>query len=179
MSSALPPNATPLEITLGTISERLEAIPTPLPTLWDADTCPAAQLPWMAWALSIDQWRPNWSEALKRARLRNAIAIQRRKGTVGSVRLVIKSFGGSVAIREWWEEEPKAAPHTFALTLHLNGTDGNLASAKFVEDVIAEVERTKPVRTHFTFTQGLLAEGRIALVAAARVVTYRRLGFTS
>jgi phage tail P2-like protein len=177
MSSVLPPNSTPLEIALGAISERLEAIPTPLPTLWDADSCPLEQMPWMAWALSLDDWQPDWSEALKRSRLRSAIAIQRRKGTATSVRMVVESFGGTVAIREWWQQEPRGAPHTFALTLTLTGADGNTASAKFVEQVITEVERTKPVRSHFTFTQGLQAEGHVAVIAAARAVTYRRLGF--
>lgn len=175
MNNDLPRNSTPLENALAAITRRLESVPTPLPSLWDADTCPVEQMPWLAWSLSLDDWQPEWSEAVKRSRLRSAIAIQRRKGTANAVRLVVQSFGGTVSIREWWQQEPRGQPHTFALTLTLTGDDGQAASARFVEQVIAEVERVKPVRSHFTFTQGLHAEARIAVVAAARIANYRRL----
>lgn len=175
MSNALPPNSTAMEQALAAVTARLEAVPTPLPTLWDADACPLAQMPWMAWALSLDDWQPDWSEGVKRSRLRNAIAIQRRKGTASSVRLVVESFGGSVAIREWWQQSPRGTPHTFALSLALTGSDGQAASARFVEQVIAEVERVKPVRSHFTFTQGFQAEARVGVGAFVRPALYQRL----
>ncbi len=103
------------------------------------------------------------------------MAIQRRKGTANSVRMVVESFGGAVAIREWWQTEPRGQPHTFELTLTLTGTDGQTATSRFVNEVIAEVERTKPVRSHFTFTQGFQAEARIGVLAVARPAVYRRL----
>lgn len=179
MSNALPPNTTALERALAALTARLEAIPTPLPDLWDADACPEAQLPWMAWALSLDDWQPDWSEVVKRERVRNAIAIQRRKGTAGSVDLAVRSFGGAVAIREWWQQTPRSIPHTFVLTLTLSGADGAGASAKFVNEVIAEVDRVKPVRSHYTFVQGLHAAGRAGLVSAVRLVNYRRLSLAA
>ena len=49
--------------------------------------------------------------------------------------------------------------------------------AQYVDDVIAEVMRTKPVRSHFTFTQGAQASGGIGLLAAVRAVAYCRLEF--
>jgi hypothetical protein len=48
------------------------------------------------------------ARGIKRERVRKAIAIARRKGTAESVRSVVASFGGSVAIREWWQSEPRA-----------------------------------------------------------------------
>ncbi|WP_184621578.1 phage tail protein I [Xanthomonas sp. 3058] len=174
-NSPLPPNATPMERALAAVTERLEAIPLPYPDLWNPDTCPAGHLPWLAWTLSVDDWKADWSDAVKRSRLRSAMAIQRRKGTANSVRMVVESFGGAVAIREWWQQEPRGQPHTFELALTLTGADGQSASARFVEEVIAEVERTKPVRSHFTFTQGFQAEARIGVLAVARVAVYCRL----
>ena len=35
--------------------------------------------------------------------------------------------------------------------------------------------RTKPVRAHFTFTQGLAAQGGLGLAAAARAADFYRL----
>ncbi|MBB5864815.1 phage tail P2-like protein [Xanthomonas arboricola] len=164
-----------MERALAAVTERLEAIPLPYPDLWNPDTCPAGHLPWLAWTLSVDDWKADWSDAVKRSRLRSAMAIQRRKGTANSVRMVVESFGGAVAIREWWQQEPRGQPHTFELALTLTGADGQSASARFVEEVIAEVERTKPVRSHFTFTQGFQAEARIGVLAVARVAVYCRL----
>jgi phage tail P2-like protein len=76
--------------------------------VWSPDDCPLDLLPWLAWGLSLDNWSTDWPESIKRERVRKAIAIARRKGTAESVRSVVASFGGSVAIREWWQSEPGA-----------------------------------------------------------------------
>lgn len=175
MSSLLPPNASKAERAIEAATARLGEVPTPLRALWNPDTCPAELLPWLAWALSIDTWKSYWSEPVKRARIRAAIDIQRRKGTADSVRKVVQAFGGAVQIREWFEMDPPGPPHTFELVLTLSGEGGEVATAQYVEDVIGEVFRTKPVRSHFTFTQGLQAIGRVGVVAGARVAVYRRL----
>jgi phage tail P2-like protein len=177
VSSLLPPNATVAERALEGATARIGDVATPLRDLWSPDTCPVDLLPWLAWALSIDSWQSYWPEHIKRARIRAALNIQRRKGTVQSVREVIEAFGGAVALREWWQYEPPGIPHTFDLTLTLSGEGGAIPSARFIDDVIDEVERTKPVRSHFTFTQGLSATASVGIAAAARAVVYRRLQF--
>ncbi len=150
-------------------------LPVDITALWDAGRCPTALLPWLAWALSVDEWKAYWPEAVKRARVRTAIAIQRRKGTAGSVRDVVAAFGGSVLIREWWQLQPKGAPHTFEAVMTIANQDGQSATAMFVEDVIGEITRTKPVRSHFTFTQGMQADAAIGALAAAHATAFRRL----
>jgi phage tail P2-like protein len=176
VSSLLPPNATIVERAIeGAIAARLDAIETPLRKLWDPNTCPANLLPWLAWALSIDSWKAYWPEHIKRERIRSALNIQRRKGTALSVHDVVAAFGGSIAIREWWQQHPPGEPHTFAVVLTLSGESGQAATAEFTDDVIAEIERTKPVRSHFTFTQGLVATGGVGIGAAARLAVYRRM----
>ncbi|RPE74626.1 phage tail protein I [Vulcaniibacterium tengchongense] len=175
MNSLLPPNATALERALESVTARIGEVPTPARDVWNPDTCPADLLPWLAWSLSIDAWKPYWPEHVKRSRIRSAIDIQRAKGTAQSVRDVVASFGGSVQLREWWQMEPPGRPHTFEMVLTLSGEGGETATARFVDDVIGEVSRTKPVRSHFTFTQGLQALGGVGIAAAARAAVYRRL----
>lgn len=175
MNSLLPPNASPLERAFEQSIARIGDVPTPMRDLWNADKCPAELLPWLAWALSIDTWQPYWPEHVKRARIRMALEIQRRKGTAQSVRQVVASFGGAVQLREWWQQAPPGPPHTFEMILTLTGDGGETATAEYVDDVISEVSRTKPVRSHFTFTQGVQASLAIGFVAAARVASYRRL----
>lgn len=175
----LPPNASPLERGLDHAVARMSAVPTPLRDLWDADTCPVALLPYLAYALSIDSWSSDWPEAIKRRRVRQAIAIQRRKGTSASVRDVVGSFGGVVAIREWWQMQPPGDPHTFSLVLNITDQAGAPVDAAFVDAVIAEVYRTKPVRSHFTFSQALNARAGLRPVAAVRPAIFTRLTMTA
>ncbi|KUJ04958.1 phage tail protein [Stenotrophomonas maltophilia] len=181
MSSAslLPPNATALERALEAADAIVLTMPMRHGQIKDPWTCPAEFLPWLAWEMSLDTWDSAWPEHIKRQRIASAINIQRHKGTAGSVREVIESFGGSVVIREWWQQEPRGVPHTFELVLTLSGRPGADPSAKYVEDVIAEVTRTKPVRSHFTFTQGAEFAGKLGLVAALRATAYRRLQMTT
>ena len=179
MNSLLPPNATDLERRVEAVNSAIASIPVPLRDLWNADTCPLELLPWLAWQLSIDPWKSYWPESIKRERVRQALAIQRRKGTVESVRSVVQSFGGSVELREWFQSEPRGVPGTFELWLTAPEQGSPEATAAFVDDVIAEVERTKPVSRHFTFTQGLTAMQRIGVAAYARPAVYRRLSLTA
>jgi phage tail P2-like protein len=173
-TTLLPPNATRAERALARAAVT-RPLPVDITALWDADRCPAALLPWLAWALSVDEWKAYWPETVKRARVRAAIAIQRRKGTWGSVRDVVAAFGGSILIREWWEMQPRGAPHTFEAVMTIANQGGETATAKFVDDVIGEISRTKPVRSHFTFTQGMQASAGIGALAGAHGTTFRRI----
>lgn len=169
------PNAAKLERALANGSARIDHIFSDLRVIWSPQLCPEKLLPWLAWQLSMDSWSSDWPISVKRERVRRALEIARSKGTSHSVREVVASFGGSVALREWWQKSPKGNPHSFDLVLQLNGSNGAPASSAFVDAVIAEVNRTKPVRSHFTFTQGISAAGQIGMIAAARPVIFARV----
>lgn len=171
-NSLLPPNATPLERHTAEATARVSHVPTPLRDLWNPDTCPAKLLPWLAWSLGVAAWKPYWSEQIKRQRIRQSVEIHRRRGTAQSVRRVVESFGAGVAIREWWQTKPKGTPHTFDLIISIR--DDNYA-AELQEDIIQEVHRVKPVRSHFTLVAGVSANGGIGTYAAARPTIYRRI----
>lgn len=175
----LPPNATDAELAIEAATARLADIPVTLRDLWNPTTCLADLLPWLAWSLSIDAWKSYWPEEVKREIVRRALDIQRHKGTAQSVRDVVESYGGSVELREWFQMDPPGPPHTFSLWLTLSGQGGQEATADFVDDVIAEVTRTKPVRSHFDFTQGIAATAQIGVAAYARPAVYRRLTLTA
>ena len=91
--SLLPPNATPQERALEGATERAASVPGPLRETWNPETCPVALLPWLAWAFSIDEWREDWSEDAKRASIRDAVMIHRRKGTVWAIKRVLANAG--------------------------------------------------------------------------------------
>lgn len=89
----LPPNSTKLERALENVSARISNIPVPLANIWNADTCPLGVLPWLASALSVDDWDENWSEDMRRATVAAALEIQRHKGTVNAVMLALAAAG--------------------------------------------------------------------------------------
>jgi phage tail P2-like protein len=172
----LPPNARALERAAESVAvQALRAIPHPHRQLWNADSCPLQVLPWLAWAMGVEGWRPEWPERVKRAVVRNAIAIQRRRGTHRSVADAVAAFGANITIREWWQTVPRGIPHTFELILNLTDQTGAGVTAEFIENVIAEVTRVKPLRSHFTAIQGLVASASTRTIAVGRMVAYARL----
>lgn len=83
-SPLLPANATPLERHISQAIGRFNP-PQRVKTLWNADTCPHALLPYLAWALSVDEWDPTWSEGVKRAAIKDALYIHQHKGTLSAI----------------------------------------------------------------------------------------------
>lgn len=96
----LPPNATESERALADVIGDELTIPVPTAKLWSARDCPAGVLPWLAWALSVDAWSEDWTEARKRAAIANAVTVHQRKGTVGAVRRAIEPLGYDVVVDE-------------------------------------------------------------------------------
>lgn len=179
VASVLPPNATAQERGLELATARLGELAVGIGSLWDPARCPAALLPWLAWALSIDSWSPDWPEATKRQRIARAIEIQRHKGTLSAVRAIVQIFGGAIGIEEWWQQTPRGTPHTFRLTLQLGLPGGLPPSPELIEDAIGEIRRVKPVRSHFDFVLGIDALVREGLKAVARPCVYARLNATA
>ncbi|MFM0284133.1 phage tail protein I [Paraburkholderia sediminicola] len=178
MSELLPPNSTRTERNLANVAARISDIPSPITRLMNPDTIPADLLPWLAWHMGIDAWKDYWSEQTKRARVKSAIAIARKKGTAAAVREVVATFGGNIALREWFEMTPPGVPGTFDIVMTVSARDGVPATAAYVADIIAEIDRTKPVRAHYTFTQGFGMQGKTAFAAAVRPALYCRLSLS-
>lgn len=175
VATLLPPNATRLERAVEQVNAGLGTVPMAHQHLWNPWLCLPKFLPYLAWSVSVDTWSSGWPEHIKRAQIASAFTIQRHKGTAQSIADVVASFGGQVAIVEWWQTEPKGKPHTFELQLTLSGQNGIPVTAEYVNQVIAAVNRAKPVRSHFTFTQGITTAGAIAALGVARLYSATRL----
>lgn len=65
--------------------------------LWNPETCPDSVLPWLAWALSVDNWDAAWPAERKRAVIAAAVAIHRKKGTPWSVKAALDAAGYGTA----------------------------------------------------------------------------------
>lgn len=90
----LPPNVSRLERALDqAAAQRLGALPSLVPSIWNADTCPPALLPYLAWSLSVDEWDNTWSIERKRSVIREAPEIHRKKGTLSAIRHALSVVG--------------------------------------------------------------------------------------
>lgn len=95
MASLLPPNVTQLERRIEGSDALIERARAPLQTLWNAQTMPAHMLPWLAWAVGVDDWDSQWEEQQKRAAIDEAIPIRRKRGTVWAVKRALEVLGYS------------------------------------------------------------------------------------
>lgn len=146
MSDLLPWNATPQERALAEAIARISDVDVSgIRAVWNPETCPVNLLPWLAWAFSVDEWSADWSDQQKRDTVRNAIAVQRKKGTIGAVRDALAALGIDVQVQEWFNQSPAAAPYTFKLRMSADQTPVDKSG---IAAAIAIVNVTKNIRSH-------------------------------
>lgn len=98
-ATLLPPSSTPLERAIDqTAAVRLSALPSVVASLWNADTCPAPLLPYLAWAMSVDEWNDGWGVDKKRAVIKESRVIHQRKGTPSAIKRALTAIGQPAAI---------------------------------------------------------------------------------
>lgn len=117
----LPPNTTALERAIAVACAELVNVPVPLRELWNADRCPVALLPFLAWACSVDRWDDAWPESIKRGTIKASYFIHKHKGTIAAVRRVVESLGYLIRITEWWQTMPPGTPGTSFIIALPNG----------------------------------------------------------
>lgn len=113
-------------------------------------------------------WRDTWPLSLKRSVLNTAIADKSKKGTLSAVKQALESLGSSAKVVEWWQETPKATPHTFKIYATQALIEGVIRS-ELQEDIIKAIYDAKPMRSHFTFTIQENIEGEFCAFGYLRV----------
>lgn len=157
-ASILPANLADLERDLDAALSRIELVDIPISVLWDPWQCPLDVLPYLAWAVSVDMWRTDWSEQTKRRVVAGSLDLHRIKGTRPAVLKALESIGLNAELTEWFEESPKAQPGTFSLVAWANnnlstGQAGYLNEVLY-EQLFAVVDNAKNTRSHYTFKIG-------------------------
>lgn len=148
-----------------------EGVDLPL-ILASIDTLSEGVLEHLAAQYDLTAWDSAWPIDTKRAVLKTAIADKRKKGTRGAVQRAIEAVAPLATITEWWQKTPQGTPHTFEIDVL---QDGEAVDAETVADVIAQVNDSKPVRSHFTFSVGQKAEGNMYLSGVIRTIAYARV----
>jgi phage tail P2-like protein len=143
----LPINATTAELALEGATARVSDVPVLVRESWDPDICPAALLPWLAAAFSVDTWDPAWTEAQKRQTIKDSVFVHRHKGTIGAVRRALAALGLDVQVQEWFNQVPAGAPFTFRLLMTAGQVGFDQAAIARIQDIVAA---TKNLRSHLS-----------------------------
>lgn len=171
--SLLPPNGKDSERAIEA-AMRADVDLSAVGTLWNAQTCPAQILPFLAFGLAIARWDENWTEEEKRAEIANAIAFHKRKGTRGIVEEALERFHPMLQLVEWWEANPPREPYTFEVRAPAELIPASFLNAETVTAIIRDVASVMPVRCHFDFVQSLEAQAALFLAGGAVVGGYYR-----
>ncbi|MNZ87193.1 Phage tail protein [compost metagenome] len=169
MSDLLPPSSTQLERIAAQVGATATELPVIIRELWDPETCPAALLPWLAWAWSADDWAQEWTERQKRDTVKSAIQVQSIKGTIGAVRAALGALGFPVRVQEWHAQTPAGAPYTFRLLLDV---DQEALTQASLQKILKVVGSTKNLRSHLEtalLTVTSVAAPSVAVVAGIGV----------
>ncbi len=150
--SLLPPNSTQIEYDVEQVIARLSDIPVVIGDLWNPDTCPAAALPWLAWALSVDEWDAGWTEAQRRAAIRASYFIHKHKGTRAAVEAALAAVDRPVKLIEWWQDAPPGPPYTFRAEVEVG--DRGIDQAVF-DQVERLVHSAKNIRSEMVGLRGV------------------------
>ncbi|CDO35823.1 phage tail protein I [Novosphingobium sp. KN65.2] len=144
---------------------------------WDPATCPAQDLPFLAWGLAISHWDTTWTEAEKRAAVAGAIPFHQIKGTRAAVEQVLARFHPLLSIVEWWETSPAREPHTFEVRANSLEIPVDFLTPETADAIIRDVAAAKPLRAHFDFVQSLEAQAKIYMAAGGMAGSLHRADY--
>lgn len=146
--SLLPTASTPIEKALEQAAALLLDLDVPIRDVISPDRCPLKWLPWLAWALSVDNWDTNWSEAQKRGVVRASLSVHRRKGTIGALKDALAALGHELEVREWHQLTPRGDPYTFGVRVTVD--QEGIPDPAALDTIVAVAQATKNVRSHMT-----------------------------
>lgn len=163
--SLLPPNASQLLRDLENVFGKSFDLPTLNRYVVNPDLAPAHILPWLAWALSVDDWSDNWSETIRRNVIKASVDIHRKKGTIGALKKALQAFNyTNIKVEEWFEYG--ADPYFFRVFFDVRepGFDVNI-----LPQVQKVIESTKNARSHLESLRAYLS-AEMGLVSIGSVI---------
>lgn len=163
--SLLPPNASALLKDL----EAVSAVALDLETLNrfvnNPTEAPENILPWLAWAVSADDWSDNWSEQVRRNVIKASIEVHRRKGTIGALKKALQAFNyTNIKVEEWFQYG--SDPYFFRVFFDVvePGFDVNI-----IPEVQKVIESTKNARSHLESLRAYLS-AEVGLASIGSVI---------
>lgn len=171
IKSLLPPNATALLKDLENVAAKSLDLETLNRFVNNPSEAPENILPWLAWAVSADDWSDSWSEEIRRNVIKASIEVHKKKGTIGALKKALEAFNyTNVKVEEWFEYG--ADPYFFRVFFDVvePGFDVNI-----LPDVQKVIDNTKNARSHLESLRAYLSAEmgltRIGSVILSKEVT--------
>ena len=163
--SLLPPNASTLLRDLEEIFGDSFDLPTLNRYVVNPDLAPAHILPWLAWALSVDDWSDSWPEQIRRNVIKASVEVHRKKGTIGALKKALQAFNyENVKVEEWFEYG--ADPYFFRVFFDVKEPGFDINILPQVQKVI---ENTKNARSHLESLRAYLS-AEMGLVSIGSII---------
>ena len=163
--SLLPPNASQLLRDLESVFGDSFDLPTLNRYVVNPDLAPAHILPWLAWALSVDDWSDSWSEQIRRNVIKASVEVHRKKGTIGALKKALQAFNyENVKVEEWFEYG--ADPYFFRVFFDVKEPGFDINILPQVQKVI---ENTKNARSHLESLRAYLS-AEMGLVSIGSII---------
>jgi len=176
--SILPASSSVQERALEAATCGLEPDPIEIGDLMDPSSCPTRFLPWLAHAMSVDEWEPAWPEATKREVIRQSVQVHRKKGTVGAVKRALRAIGAGIEIEEWMEYG--GTPHTFRAFVDVIQflQEGRTLDRELVTELRRTLDQVKPLRSQFDLipTMAITATHHAGLTGTVHHKLFTRAG---
>ena len=168
--SLLPPNASTLLRDLEEIFGDSFDLPTLNRYVVNPDLAPAHILPWLAWALSVDDWSDSWPEQIRRNVIKASVEVHRKKGTIGALKKALQAFNyTNVKVEEWFEYG--ADPYFFRVFFDVKEPGFDINILPQVQKVI---ENTKNARSHLESLRAYLS-AEMGLVSIGTIIISKEI----
>ena len=171
IKSLLPPNATSLLKDLEKVVAKSLDLATLNRFVNNPNEAPENILPWLAWAVSADDWSDSWSEEIRRNVIKASIEVHKKKGTIGALKKALEAFNyTNVKVEEWFDYG--ADPYFFRVFFDVVTPGFDVSILPEVQKVI---DNTKNARSHLeslrAYLSAEMALTRIGSVIISKEVT--------
>lgn len=159
---------------LATLTERFSRLDLSTLLVCLVDLVGADLLPVLAEQMHVmgdEGWLLANTDDQRRTLIKRAVELHRYKGTVWAVKEVFGVLSVDVELVEWWQQQPAAAPYTFALTAWVNSNllpGSPVLTAGLYERLQRMVDMVKPVRASFDFKVGVRFDQPLQIACASQ-----------
>lgn len=165
---------------LATLTERFSRLDLSTLLVYLVDLVGADLLPVLAEQMHVmgdEGWLLANTDDQRRTLIKRAVELHRYKGTVWAVKEVFGVLSVDVELVEWWQQQPAAAPYTFALTAWVNSNllpGSPVLTAGLYERLQRMVDMVKPVRASFDFKVGVRFDQPLQIANASQTAAVGR-----
>ncbi len=180
MTNSLLPSSyqTDLMLALENILREFENLPVDIiKDFWNPQKCREDLLPFLAIYLGVIQWDSTWEIQQKRDVCQKSLLINKKKGTLASLKYALKNLNINATVVEWWEkQDKKVMKGTASINLHEKDIIYSEEQYKVIYKLINEVKRLSLL---VSIKKTSSVKGTYKVSSASSLLSKVSIGFTA